>query len=64
MSFYNAFLVPFAFLHSLLPSNLYEYVFALSAQNSLIILPPSSSLNLPNTFFYLAIGNGLGNLVI
>ena len=58
------FLVPFAFLHSLSSSNLYEYVFALRQYDSLIILPPNSSLNLPNTFLFLPIGNCLGNLVI
>ena len=53
------FFVPLAFLCSVSSSNLYAYDFALSAQNSVKIFPPNSSLKRPITFLFLPIGRGL-----
>ena len=53
------FIVPLAFLCSVSSFNLYAYALALSAQNSVTILPPNSSLKRPITFLFLPIGRGL-----
>ena len=53
------FFVPLAFFVSLSSSFKYQYVFALSAQDYFIILPPNLSLNNPVTFLFLPIGKGL-----
>ena len=59
LRFITHFFVPLDFLTSLLSSIKYEYVFALSVQNSFIILPPNSSLNNPIIFLFLPIRRGL-----
>ena len=53
------FFVPLAFLFSLQLSPKYEYVFRLSATNSVIIFPPKSSLKRPGTFLFFPIGKGI-----
>ena len=57
--FITHFFVPLDFLCSLPSSSKYEYAFALSATNSVIIFPPNSSLKRPGTFLFLPIGRGL-----
>ena len=44
--------MPLGFLCSLQSSSKYEYVFGLSAKNSVIIFPPNSSLKRPGIFPY------------
>ena len=57
------FFVPLAFLCSLSSSIKYAYAFALSAQNSIIIFPPNSSLKRPITYLFLPIGSSLTSFI-
>ena len=50
--FITHFFVPLNFLCSLPPSSKYEYAFALSATNSVIIFPPNLSLKRPGIFYF------------
>ena len=50
---------PLALLCTLPSSFIYAYALALSAQNSVMIFLPNSSLNYPIIFLFIPIGNGL-----